>query len=107
MFRSPSRRARREVIPYLDHITAEWVSALVEINNGTAAVEHTVSGPLGADVAPCSPAGSDHWYFADGSTTVDARELLFLFNPFPEDAIVDLSFSTEDGRVAPPRSKRW
>jgi hypothetical protein len=92
----------RAVVTYTDHIQAEWVSALVELGGGGAVVEHTVSGSLGADVAPCTTKGSSRWYFADGGTTVDAREVLFLFNPFPEDAIVDLSFATDDGRVVPP-----
>jgi hypothetical protein len=91
----------REVVAYRDHITAEWVSALVELDAGGVVVEHTVAGPHGVDVAPCSPAASDRWFFADGGTTTDARAVLFLFNPFPEDAIVDLAFATESGRVVP------
>src|SRR5439155_877058 len=63
--------------------------------------EHFVLGPGGASVAPCASSASDRWYFADGGTTRDATELLALFNPFPEDAIVDLSFTTEAGGIEP------
>src|SRR5439155_26586327 len=31
----------------------------------------------------------------------DAAELLALYNPFPDDAIVDLRFTTETGRTSP------
>jgi hypothetical protein len=89
------------VVRHQSAIQAPFASALVELDGGGVAVEHSVSGPLGADVAPCASGASDRWYFADGGTTKDAVELLALFNPFPEDAIVDLAFSTEEGRVVP------
>jgi Family of unknown function (DUF5719) len=91
----------RTVVNDRDHITAPFVSALVELRGGGVVAEHTVSGPLGADVAPCAAAASDRWYFADGGTTRDARDVIALFNPFPEDAIVDMSFATDQGPVVP------
>jgi hypothetical protein len=56
---------------------------------------------LGSTAAPCASSASDEWFFAEGATTKDATETLFLFNPFPEDAIVDMSFSSEDGPSTP------
>ena len=44
---------------------------------------------------------STRWYFAEGNTSKDAVYLLSLFNPFPEDAIADLSFTTDQGRAVP------
>jgi hypothetical protein len=82
-------------------LTAPVVSAVVEVEGGGVGVEHGVSGPRGADASPCASAPSDRWHFANGSTTRDARQALFLFNPFPDDVIVDISFATEQLREEP------
>lgn len=86
---------------YADQLPAPWVAALVEVDGGGVVAEQSVSGPLGSDNAPCASSASSTWYFADGGTTRDAHLIYVLQNPFPEDAIVDLSFSTEQGRVVP------
>jgi hypothetical protein len=85
-----------------DVLDAPTVSALVEIDGGGVAVEHSVAGPSGSGVAPCSTEASGEWYLPNGVTERDAREVLAVFNPFPADAVVDLSFSTDTGRVNPP-----
>lgn len=84
-----------------DTLKASFVAATVELDGGAVAAEVTISGQLGDSATQCASTASDHWYFAEGSTTKDAAETLFLFNPFPEDAIVDVGFSTEDGRSSP------
>jgi hypothetical protein len=84
-----------------DTLKGPFVSATVEIDGGAVAAEVAISGQLGESATQCASAASDRWYFAEGSTTRDAAETLLLFNPFPEDAIVDIGFSTEDGRSAP------
>ena len=86
-----------------DVIEAPIVSALVEAPSGGIVVEHRVTSVHGFDVKPCATAGATTWHFPYGDTTVDARELLVLFNPFPDDAIVDGRFSTEDGVREPER----
>lgn len=86
---------------YADQLPAPWVAALVEVDGGGVVAEQSVSGPLGSDNAPCANNASSTWYFADGGTTRDAHLIYALANPFPEDAIVDLSFSTDQGRVVP------
>ena len=91
----------RVSVRYIDVVQANFASALVELDGGEAVVEQVVSGPLGEDASSCASAPSDRWYFADGSTSKDATMLLSLFNPFPEDAIADLSFATEQGRAVP------
>lgn len=91
----------RVVVPYRDHLTADFAAALVELDGGGVAVEHSVSGPLGADVAPCASRAGTAAYFADGGTTRDAVSLIALYNPFPDDAVVDFSFATDQGRLAP------
>jgi hypothetical protein len=78
-------------------------AAVVDLQSGQVAAELSVSGgpQADSDVTPCASSGSGRWYFADASTARDASLLLSLFNPFPEDAIADLSFSSEQGRAAP------
>ena len=84
-----------------DVVTADNASALVELDGGQVVAELVTQGPLGDSVTPCASSASDSWYFADGATTRDANEVLMVFNPFPEDALADLSFSTETGRAVP------
>ena len=86
-----------------DVLEAPVVSALVEAPSGSIVVEHRITSVHGFDVKPCATEGATTWHFAYGDTTVDARELLVLFNPFPDDAIVDGRFSTEDGVREPER----
>ena len=93
--------ASRVVLRAQDFVKAPFMAATVELDGGAAAAEVAVVGPLGDSATACASSASDHWYFAEGSTTKDAAETLFLFNPFPEDAIVDLAFASEDGRSAP------
>jgi len=91
----------RQTVRLADVAPALFASALVELDGGDAVVELSDSGPFGDTVAACASTASPRWYFADGVTTKDATETLFLFNPFPDDAVVDLVFGTEDGRVTP------
>ena len=84
-----------------DVTPAEQAAALVDLGRGRAVVEHVIAGPAGTASSPCASAASTRWYFADGATAKDATLLLALYNPFPEDAIVDLSFSTDEGRAVP------
>ena len=99
----PITVAPRSVTPVTlrDAVQAPWAAAVVDVDGGQVAAELVVRGPLGSDASSCSSRASDRWYFADGITAKDASLVLSLFNPFPEDAIVDLSFSTDQGRAAP------
>ena len=91
----------RQVIRLGDVAAAPFASALVELDGGDAVVELVDSGPFGDTSAPCASTASSEWYFADGVTTKDATETLYLFNPFPDDAVVDLVFDTEEGQITP------
>lgn len=84
-------------------VTAPIASALVESVGGGLVVEHEVSSIHGIDAKPCATGASDEWHFAWGTTAREARELLVLFNPFPDDAIVEGVFSTEDTVREPGR----
>ncbi len=84
-----------------DVISAPYAAALVDLDEGRAVAELVVHGPADSDATPCSSRASSRWFFADGATAKDASLVMSLFNPFPEDAIVDLSFSTDQGRASP------
>ena len=91
----------RTEVRLADVASAPYASAVVELDGGETVVELAGTGALGDTVTPCATAPSSRWYFADGVTTRDATELLMLFNPFPDDAVVDLVFGTEEGQVTP------
>ncbi|MDZ7675263.1 MAG: DUF5719 family protein [Acidimicrobiales bacterium] len=93
----------RQRLALSEVVAAPIVSALVESDVGGVIVEHEVSSVNGHDAKPCATTASPTWHFAWGNTTAEARELLVLFNPFPQDAIVDGVFSTEDGVREPAR----
>jgi len=93
--------ASRKVVRLADVAPASFASALVELDGGEAVVELAGNGSLGEGVTPCATAASPTWYLADGVTTRDATEVLTLFNPFADDAVVDLAFGTEEGPVTP------
>ena len=60
-----------------------------------------VTGANGFERGPCPTTASDTWYVPSGSTEIGAVERLVLYNPFPEDSSVDVSFATNDGRLTP------
>lgn len=84
-----------------DVAPAAYAAAVVELDGGDAVVELALSGPLGDSVTPCASSASSSWYFAEGVTTRDASMMLLALNPFPDDAVVDVVFSTEEGVVTP------
>lgn len=85
--------------------TADHGAAVVEVDSGSVVVELVVGGggsPRRDHAAsPCASSASRRWFFPGGSTAKDAALYLSLLNPFPEDAIVDLSFATDAGRAVP------
>lgn len=85
-----------------DLVEAPFAAAIVEAGRGEVAVEHNVSGDGDLDIAPCASSSSSTWYVAASTTTRDASAQLLLFNPFPADAVVDITFATPDGLRAPP-----
>lgn len=96
----PRSRAR---LAMSELVTAPIASALVESAGGGLVVEHEVSSIHGIDAKPCATSASNRWHFAWGTTAREARELLVLFNPFPDDAIVEGVFDTEDTIREPGR----
>jgi hypothetical protein len=91
----------RQVFTVDELVTAEFASAVVELDGGRGIVEQKAIHPGGEAVAPCSNATSSDWYFADGFTVDGATDRLILTNPFPGTAIVDVRFALESGSRDP------
>jgi hypothetical protein len=93
--------ASRVSVRLADVVTSSFASAVIELDGGEAVAESLVTGPVGDSVSSCASSASSSWYFAEGVTTRDAADVLLALNPFPDDAVVDVTFSTEEGIVTP------
>ena len=74
---------------------------LVEVSGGRTVVEHRISRGDDSALGPCAREPAPTTRFAAGSTGKGAELWLALFNPFPEDAIVDVRAITASGIRAP------
>jgi hypothetical protein len=92
----------RVVVNLGDLAAGVHTAATVAVYGGGVAVEQTVVGRTGVASSPCADQASSTWYLADGTTTSDASLTLVLYNPFPDDAVVDLSFTTIERTLEPP-----
>ena len=88
-------------VPIDDVLKTPEPGVVVEVFGGQAVVEHELRSGDDVAVGPCARRPSKQWYFADGSTERGAEEWLALFNPFGDNAIVDVSFLSEAGFQAP------
>ncbi len=95
----PSGRVVR--VRVADLVAVPEPGVLVEVSGGRTVVEHRVS--RGDDVAlgPCAREPASTTRFAAGTTSKGAELWLALFNPFPDDAIVDVRATTGSGIRAP------
>lgn len=76
-------------------------SVMVEADGGGVYVEHETGTELGSDSSPCASTSSSRWEFPGGETIQGSYESIVLFNPFPEDAVAQLAFSSDTGRRIP------
>lgn len=104
----PATRERIEVPPrsrgvvrIADLVRLAEPGVVVEVFGGEVGVEHVLEGSGDIAAAPCARRPSDRWYFAGGTTVKDARDVLALFNPFDDDAVLDMTFFTEEGVEQP------
>ncbi len=81
------------------------LSVMVESAAAELLVEHRISGDRLADQVPCATSSSDRWYFPAqtslSNTSIRTAAQLYLFNPFAEDASVDISAALPDSINAP------
>jgi hypothetical protein len=88
-------------LPELDGLAEFAVAVLVETAEPQVVAEMIYSGPQRYSSVPCTPSPADRWMLAGGTTQRGARHLLTLFNPFPDAAVVDVAFATDDGGRRP------
>jgi hypothetical protein len=64
---------------------------------GSLVASAVATGHSGAGAAACSAVAGRHWYFAAGSSDLGYDERLILYNPFPDEAVMRVSFVTPKG----------
>jgi len=84
---------------------SQFVSALVESQGATIAVEQRTLHRAGNALASCASSPSDEWYLADGFTGADSIEQVVVTNPSLDSAILDVSFVTAIGERSPQSLK--
>lgn len=99
-FQVPARGTYRSVLAEVQP-NGTYLSAMVEIAGGGGFVEQEADTTYGNAVSPCSNSTSSHWYFADNYTLSGSSEDLVITNPFPDDAILDFTFASNDGTRKP------
>src|SRR5580698_3965753 len=78
------------------------LASTLVFSGGGVGVTQVVSGPLGYSNAPRGSRTAGHWYFGDGSTANGNTLTLSLFNPTATVAVVNVSFVSSTGILAPP-----
>jgi len=76
---------------------------VVEVFGSPGIVEHSVRDETSGDegMGPCARRAGTQWYFGGGTTVRGAEQYLSLFNPFGDDAVVDVTFLTDGGVQTP------
>jgi hypothetical protein len=99
-------RGQAVVVPR-DLAPAAFTGVLIEVYGTNAVVAQTTITPAGWSSSPCSTTASGSWFVAEGTTTIDSTYHLLVLNPFPDDAIVDVSFAADDGYRSPTALQGW
>jgi hypothetical protein len=81
--------------------TVGVVVPAVEIIGGIGTVEQQLVYAAGDVTSQCVSQTSNTWYFADGFTAEGSSQRLVLTNPYPESAVVNVSYTTAEGRRTP------
>jgi hypothetical protein len=70
-------------------------------SGGGVVVSQVVSGPNGWSTAPCASQVASQWSFAGGATTAGNALTLSIYNPGATEAVVNVSFITNNGYETP------
>ena len=81
-----------------------WIAASIEISGGGVGVVEQLPRSNSA-ATPCVAATSTSWGFVGGSTQVDQTYDISLVNPTATSAVVNTSFLTDGGEVAPQNAQ--
>jgi hypothetical protein len=88
-------------VPVSEILATAEPGVVVETVGGAAAVSHMLSHGDDVGVEACTRSAASDWYFASGTTVEGSQQNLVLFNPFGDDAIVDVGFVTDTGAQEP------
>ncbi len=75
----------------MDIVALPEPGVLVEVTGSPTVVTHSIIGNGEAAIGPCARDAAPEWHFAAGTTVRGASLWLALFNPFADDAIVDIA----------------
>ena len=81
--------------------TVGVVVPAVEIIGGVGTVEQQLVYAAGDVTSQCVSQTSNTWYFADGFTAEGSSQRIVLTNPYPESAVVNVTYTTAEGRRTP------
>ena len=75
-----------------------WSTAMLQFTSGGIAVTEALAGESAWSTTPCTSTVQNHWYFADGVTTLRTGSTLVVANPSASTAaVVSTSFLTHAG----------
>lgn len=94
----PRSRAQYE---FLRGATVGVVVPHVELVGTSGTVEQQLDFPGGDVTSQCAPDTSSTWYFADGFTAQGSKQRIVVTNPYPDTAVIDLTYTTKDGPRRP------
>lgn len=89
--------ARAQHVVRLADVAPGLGGVTVELFGGVAAVAHRLTGTGLSDQQDCVDAGSDRWFFATANSENTSTVNLWLLNPYPTDASVDVRIATDSG----------
>ena len=81
--------------------TVGVVVPVVEIIGEVGTVEQQLIYAAGDVTSQCVTSTAPEWFFADGWTVEGSSERLVITNPYPESAVVNVSFTTREGKRTP------
>jgi hypothetical protein len=81
--------------------TVGVVVPVVEIIGEVGTVEQQLIYAAGDVTSQCVTSTAPEWFFADGWTVEGSSERIVITNPYPESAVVNVSFTTREGKRTP------
>lgn len=88
------------VTPKMQYGAASFIA-----NGGGTVAEMEITGHLGTTLSPCNSSPSAHWVGLGANTLPGSSSGISIFNPFDQDAVVDVSLSSGSNQFAPGAMK--
>ena len=87
----------------IEGVNGEHAAAFIQSDLGDLIAEHRLSGKVGVSQSFCASNASTEWNFAAGTTRSGSRQIISIYNPFPDNAVLDITFAA-DGRTRRPEA---